>query len=131
MRELIAKLEAATEGSRELDAEIYWAVDNAAAQRAYWNAALGLPRKLTGLMPSGLGRIGVECSAPHYTASLDAALTLLPAGYGAVSASINESGKSSVRIGHPYVFGEGATPALALTIAALKARTDDKETSNG
>lgn len=59
---------------------------------------------------------------PHYTASIDAALTLVPEGYGSVSLSINERDQSSARFAHPYVFGNAATPAIAICIAALKTR---------
>lgn len=60
--------------------------------------------------------------AQKYTASPEAALRLIPVGYGAISCHIDEHGGSSARLSHPYVFGNGRTFALALCIAALKAR---------
>lgn len=105
---LIEKLEQAKEGSRELDAEIAKLVGTEHG-----------PREVVRVESRSIDSYPEV--APHYTESLDAALTLVPKGHGAVSASINERGPSSMRIGHPYVCGNAATPALALVIAALKA----------
>ena len=103
---LIARLEAATGPSRELDDAIMYAL-----------GAMAVPH----VEVDGPEWEEVYESLP-YTASLDAVMGLMPEGYGAISASINERGPSSMRIGHPYVFGNAATPALALLIAILKAR---------
>lgn len=121
MKELIEKLEAAPEGSRELDAEIArWAHGDA----AYLDQPYSTP------MP--------------YTTSLDAAMTLIPEGrtYGVgetryythplTSETLEPDGKifgwARVTKDTPIVASgeefeaEAPTPALALTIAALKAR---------
>lgn len=58
MHDLIARLEAATEGSRVLDAEIHLAI----GERC------------------GMGSDGLYLP-PHYTQSVDAALTLVPEGW--------------------------------------------------
>lgn len=79
---LIQKLEAAPEGSRELDGDIWWFTDPAHASRVYYNATSGPPRPLGPVMPHGLGRLAVEQHAPHYTTSIDAAIKLVPAGHG-------------------------------------------------
>jgi hypothetical protein len=104
MTGIIARLESAQEGSRELDEAIY--------------DAIGRPGDDD---PQEYSFLHGDCP-PAYSTSLDAALALVPEGYMAISASLNERGPSSVRIGHPYVFGNAATPALALTIASLRAR---------
>lgn len=116
--ELIAKLEAATEGSRELDYMI----------RDYlWP---GIPGDA--VLPRDFGFVrGVrdEGYAEEYTTSLDAALTLVPEGEGFILEMIPPN-KPSVEIlsvakgyHHAHYLSHGATPALCLCIAALKART--------
>ena len=119
MRELIARLEAATGPDRELDAAIAVQV---------------------GINPDyqGDGRYG----CPKFSASLDAALTLVPEGW---EWSISGSGTAAIcscwNDDYAEVFPstdrkqprhtpmerwhpKTATPALALCIAALKAKKD-------
>lgn len=121
--ELIAKLEAATEGSRQLDGEIGRAVGYVAS--SWWGA-------IAFRWNEG------ECwgSVPDFTTSLDAALTLVPEGWGWLARSHDGSpaydgtgrgrgGFANVNIGRDdaQFFTEfAATPALALCIAALRAR---------
>ena len=106
---VIAKLEAATEGSCELDVAVIRAVFGYAFHAPLWH---------------GL----------HYTTSLDDALTLLPGDCGWAldscgSASVHSLAEKADHIGY-LIIGECGllldeplrTPALALTIAALKAR---------
>ncbi len=107
MKALIAKLEAATEGSRVLDCFI-----------AY------------GLHPDFISE--ADC-APHYTTSIDAALTLVPERAvwalscndeypglfrGTVMPRLSDDNASDATVHAP-------TPALALCIAALKAREEE------
>ena len=114
--ELIARLEAVTGGGRGLDAEI----------------AIFLGRgTITGHYPVD----------PHYTTSLDAAFTLIPKGrrrvlseedwgdsFGwacdlhSLSEMEPEFGGSQVLL-PKHILGEAPTPALAVCIAALKARS--------
>ena len=105
MSDLIAKLEAASEGSRELDT---------------------LVCEVKGACPDGVRFCPGLC--PSYTTSLDAALTLVPEGYryrfwahhtGVSGASVFPHGGGTLSRAH-----DAPTPALALCIAALKARTD-------
>lgn len=97
--------------------------------------ATGPDRELNKALPAAFGYFwdgrhpacwksadGLFLDDEDFTGSLDAALALVPEGYGAVSLSISEHGQSSARLGHPYVYGNGANAALALTIAALRAR---------
>ena len=120
MNNLIEKLEQAPEGSRELDVAI-------------WNATCAdnpLARVTT--LPAG---------HHHYTTSIDAALTLVPEGWMIASISKfirrgeKRSGVMLIRTGDAEKqleqladpWGalprtEASTPALALCIAALKAR---------
>jgi hypothetical protein len=97
LSELIAKLEEAEEGSRELDCEIY--------------VALGNPL---------LRAVG---KAPRYSSSLDAALTLVPEGsYAKLQIGRNHAkGWAWVELRDVEAVAR-STPALALCIAALKAR---------
>lgn len=99
MRELIAKLGVTTEGSRELD-------------KAIWLALGESPHRL------------MLC--PEYTASIDAALTLVPNGWcwavlrlpnGMFSAGMQKPPAAPL-----LTDDEFATPALALCVAALRAR---------
>jgi len=112
MGELIRDLEAATEGGRELDHEILWATTG--------KRDVDIPE----------GRLTDNRVPLHYTTSLDAALTLVPEGVRAELIQSLEGGWWDAAV---YEFGEddnpiaeterGAlTPALALCIAALKAR---------
>ena len=94
--ELIDRLEAAQEGSRELDAEI-------GAEARYMS-----PK-----------------SVPHYTTSIDAALTLVPEGSTGFLLNADEpySQATIFRDGDGAIGqGLGKSPALALCIAALRAK---------
>lgn len=114
MTSLIERLEAATGPDRELDAEI--AI-----------LAGGLPHgehfprpdgSIVSYLPDKPKHI---TRSKHYTASLDDALTLVPEGWDWTLDRVNDGLTISARCGtHDQFFG--ATPAIALTIAALKAR---------
>ena len=93
MKDLIARLEAAGKGCRELDLEI-------------------------------AETIGLHLIAFHYTTSLDAARMLIPKG---VEFKIGRDSEdvSYASCGGPRIY-EGATPALALCIATLKAHHADR-----
>ena len=123
--ELIARLEAAEMGSRGDDAEIWWLVKPEAAKRSYWNGALGLPHELETLPQSGLGYRAVLSAAPHYTTSLDAALTLVPEGWqwNVWFTPTDEGpvwGATVNWLPAAHAYAESA--ALALVIASLKAQ---------
>lgn len=133
MRDLIERLERATGPDRELDMRIWWLLDRKSAERTYWNAATGKPRALGDELPtSGLGVLAMKERAPHYTASLDAALTLVPAGLdwfvkhyasaGGKFGAVVTSPEIAARSWGDYSHDNSPTPALALCIAALRAR---------
>jgi hypothetical protein len=104
---LIARLEAATEGSRELSVNIY--------------ETLGLPP----LYGTTIDRL-----YPDYTTSIDAALSLIPEGWVVANISQNDNRLWWTSLNRGYrssydataIAGDCATPALALVIAALRAR---------
>jgi hypothetical protein len=131
MDSLIARLEQATEGSRELDADIWWLVQHEAAERCFNNAATGLPKKypVDKPIPAGLGRTAVQFQAPRYTTSVDAAIRLIPEG-AAFDISRAEMASGDIRCvarlyhsdGCPRDWEFSNEAPLALTIAALKAR---------
>lgn len=122
--DLISRLEAAENGSRELDQEIALAL-------GYTIKGIGYLNERTCFAPDG-GEIG---RIPVYTGSLDAVLKLVPEGW---TWSVlfrpmvdNPPYRGSVADGHfGYVMGMekahatavAKTPALALCIAALKAK---------
>lgn len=134
MQDLIARLEAATEGSRELDAEIALANGWEYVDPLTATDPLGPPWK-----HAALGYRLLE--PPQFSTSLDAALTLVPEGWTwnvsdrapkphAGRAYINNRELQIAGIGglarNPKYRGEEATafsPALALCIACLHARS--------
>ena len=112
---IIARLEAATEGSRELDAAIIRAVFGYADDAPLWH---------------GL----------HYTTSLDSALTLVPSGWNWLVRDGNTARRDSRCFANVTQFdalNEGPahptwhlSPALALCIAALRARASREASPN-
>ena len=132
MSDLIARLEAATEGSEEIDAMIWWRVEPRSAKCAYWNASTGLPRELADTMPtSGLGYLALKCHAPKYSRSLDDAMTLVPEGAFAelhispkgtsCDAEVNLNNGKFLIADDTVKTSTAATAPLALVSAALKA----------
>lgn len=129
MKDLIERLEKATEGSRELDAEI-----------AYHFVSL-LPgvtmhkESVPGSDVFAFWKYGVcyNCSRwEPFTTSLDAALTLVPSRLGIMWDVAKYPGESAAAyVGQRDVpmrqFVPAKTPALALCIASLKALMATKE----
>lgn len=118
---LIADLEAATEGSEALDLRIAIAIGQPAQCEA----------------EGQFGGYQILPSFQRFTRSVDAALTLLPKGYGWQGEFPTPSGDAGFRSMRPGTAADGedmeggtvvnrlaraATPALALCIAALRAR---------
>ena len=116
MTDLIERLEAATEGSRELDL-------------ICWDAPEGLQDIGCYEDPAAGCLDGDIYYAPHYTTSIDAALTLVPEGlswrYDSALGYVElfDLGKSpilvSANLEDPTLGGHG--PALAICIASLRA----------
>lgn len=107
---LTLRCESATGADRELDADI-------------------APLQGLRIVDEGhpLGRCcydgnGQSVTLPRYTASLDAAMSLVPEEY-CVDLMSHEEGWDA-RIGSP-AYARAATPALALTAAALRARASE------
>ena len=105
MSDLIARLGAASEGSRALDWEIH--------------------------VRNGLDGVGMHATHPAYTTSLDAALTLVPDGWDwqveggtpPMCAMVSDNGGKFLIQGDQEFYAYHKTsPALALCIASLKAR---------
>lgn len=144
MDELIAKLEAAA-GSRELDAELHWlclqpryaAISPELEAEAYVRHAK-LDYELAGTVIPHDEYIK-HPTAPAYTTSLDAAVTLVPDGWawlarnhdgGLQKLSLEDEGNGKFGFGSVSSWGAdgpihhafAATAPVALCIAALKAR---------
>lgn len=112
---LAARCEAATGADRELDIRIGWELDG----EGYSDADV---------------QYVVEnkhaAAVTPYTASLDAAMTLVPEGrYWSVCNESQLAGKAEAEVGHHEKHGMAlvawcATPALALCAAALSARAE-------
>lgn len=105
MQGLIKRLEAASEPSRELDEAIC--------------VAVGRPLTFDDGVVSG-------CNVKPYTSSIDAALMLVPEGFAwAVAMDLTAKGAhAGLHRRFPYTAADGKakTPALAIVIAALKAK---------
>lgn len=132
MKELIKKLEAATEGSRELDADIAfavgWTYEKRGRDRKPWWRKPEAERD----SDTASSRFWSQYPKEEFTTSIDAALTLVPEGWRvaylweAVKPEDRPWWGAQLSRDKPYktmspVLGK-ETPALALCIAALKAR---------
>ena len=126
MRALIEQVEQATGPDRELDAAITRLVSIPAdAEEVRWSPR-GEMRELRGRVFDGGGWGDEWWEVPTYTASLDAAVSLVPSGWGwAIKAKMEGAEFSSSCWNYLTGHGPstlGATPALALVAAALRAR---------
>jgi hypothetical protein len=121
--ELAERCEQAGEGSRDLSDRIAegagYREDNERSPHRWW------------FNPQGREFIGYP---PDYSRSLDAAMTLVPEGHvmfvantGVEDRSKPDFGRCSAIVGPPETTGTGystgATPALALCAAAIRARS--------
>jgi hypothetical protein len=147
--DVIAKLETATEGNRELDAEIALNANQKFSGWVRHPAADGGPTWMVGELWPSLKEFvdwrdnqhgaAAPCDqAPPYTHSIDAALTLVPNQWWVTIDQYIVKANADPRkwrvwlkyLGDPEsdhpklfeVFSPSYTPALALCIAALKAR---------
>lgn len=102
VKDLIEKLEAAPEGSRELDEIIAVVMDTVK------------------IIQSGAHKL---MDFPYYTFSIDAALTLVPEGWGLLM-DLRKTCRVRLEDGNSKPWIYAITPALALCIAALKAREE-------
>jgi hypothetical protein len=126
LRALIERVERAEGPDRELDAEIACAV-LPHFRGKYPN--IFAPGSIT--YPGGF-----LWNACHYTSSLDAAASLVPEGWqwtasgGCRQYQASSYCTQSHVSGRPTTEGDAATPALALTAAALRARLAGMEASH-
>lgn len=122
--ELIARLEAATEGNTDLS----WAIAEHVGWTKFWSGQ-------TIFCPPGVTEASLDAHpeddraitiAPPFTTSLDAALTLVPESYAwSVQSSQQFPGQAWLyppNNAADLEFQADAPPALAVCIAALKAR---------
>lgn len=140
---LIERIESADGPDRELDAEIAVAIRYFPQNVGFvWKNDLepNCPEIGRVTCVTSLGTGGPHYAAPRYTASIDAALTLVPEGWRPYSADMSIAGRTRFVIEGPktqwatddagekcagadwYTQGVASTPALALCAAALKAR---------
>ncbi len=131
--ELIAALEAAEGPSRELDAEIELWRQQALGLAAGWKANYSLDKGRTrGWLWDGKN-LSSQTEAPHYTESIDAALSFTPEGEQYCLGCLSDT-RVPVR-GIPRYHAwvgctetvYGATPAIALCIANLRALEAQEE----
>jgi hypothetical protein len=128
LRALAARVEAATGADRKLDALVLAAVVGGEAAlspfNGEWCVYVGKDRHgRPKLWEPGYGANKAWWRNNHFTASLDAALTLVPAGW---TGTVHLDGKASLYRDdmRPAVWCVAATPALALVAAALRARAE-------
>lgn len=122
MTDIISRLEAAPEGSRELDIEI----DRLVRPERY-----AQEKPAPADLPPGFGQDALSLAmhdAPHYTTSIDAVLALMPEGWRIAEMHDDPDDGCRVSLYCPYNRGLGwkyrsiaRIPALALCIAILKA----------
>lgn len=123
VNDLIARLEAATEGCAELDADIWRFVKPKDYERFYWAGRMLSPENSPEEREHNLGRDRAVKAAPSYTTSLDAAFTLVPEGIYVKFQIDRRHNKAWAWVEMDDVEAIAcATPAIALCIAALKAR---------
>lgn len=114
IQNLIAHLEAASEGSRELDAAI-WEIEPCEPPDC------NLRTKAIAIVRLKAGGDDAEC--PAYTTSLDAALTLVPEGWLWDIASTGcVWGMPEHSLDDQIVISGISNPKIAVCILALKAR---------
>ncbi len=139
-QQIIARLEAAEAGGREFDAAIGAACRVLPDSRESW-----MEHEDWGFAPYSEyklgqvalthfdGRVGAHWAAPHFTTSIDAALTLVPEGWIWTLAMVGGRAEARLLAGDTISKCELAyapTPALALCIAALKARQPPPENAS-
>ena len=119
---LAERVEAATGADRELDAQVWLACVPGTTRNelCYIHKASSRECVIDETRDANRRLIIV----PYYTASLDAAMSLVPSGY---EWSVNWCGNSvanvsEIGVDYPVHCGGAATPALALTAACLRAR---------
>lgn len=132
MTDLLTRLENAKEGSRELDALIVAELNDAMVTPYPPRADYGPGNQWQFWSRDGKHFLGNESAPrfkiPHYTTSLDAALTLVPGGDWHWQVRQDPSCYRAAMISGKipdikFVRGAAPTPALALCIAALRARS--------
>lgn len=134
--ELIARLEAATEGSRELDREIWLFLGKPLKEVEMARQMVAEGRGNEYLPTGDERRLQADCTAQTcywpVTQSLDAATVVVPAGLCWTlgqnvhhlywQASVNELGRDGTPVCRGYSGPSNSAP-IALCIAALKARS--------
>ncbi|WP_341702557.1 hypothetical protein [Ferrovibrio sp.] len=121
MKDLIERLEKASEGSRGLDALVGAAVGFDGWTPGEWRAYLAENAQ-------ALGAVAVPFGCPHFTTSLDAAMTLVREGLEYEISTLYSIARVSVGLNASYADGpwngehkEPRQVPLAFCIAAIKA----------
>lgn len=129
--EVIAEVERATEGSRQLDVEIFLVIVDFSRLNSWRNHLAMRPR---GEVPDPIRY--ASHAAPAYTSSLDAALTLVPEGCAWQITKCLDDLPCVAKVQKRSVDAPGfgvweevstKTPPLALVLAALRARKTMEE----
>lgn len=123
--DLIAALEKAEGPSRELDIEIALAIEPGEVVWKQVSGSMEVHPSIKRARSNYIGGYAFE-HVPNFTASLDAALSLVPTtSWGVEETRAKHHGKPLAwcmnNVLGPRSIGVGATPAIALCIAALRA----------
>lgn len=127
MKDLIERLETASQGSRELDAEIERKVSGVKV----WLASKNDPFDYDEETEAWMDWAGETVKVPHYTMNLQTALTLLPEGWTWVMSGGED--RATVHLIAPLpdnhwetrrtLYEVAATPALSFVKVCLQARS--------
>jgi hypothetical protein len=125
LSDLIARLERAGNGSRDLDSDIFAFLNPSLFRTARPGSFVTDEKYIKSA--SDWSIVGITKTAPNYTKSIDAAMTLVPEGmekdftdlYGVARVSVGINAEP----GPFYGTHEGGSLAIALCIAALRARS--------
>jgi len=137
MKDLIERLKATAEGSRELDVAVWNAVNPDCPNVAVLeHGSVQLrDRKLQEKKVAGFSIVtwtgSDDWAVPHYTTSMDAAMKLLPDGY--LKSLTRTDGMNPdqwvvvIQRKSTYVWAQAATPELAICAAAVEVFEKEKE----
>ena len=122
LEQLAARIEALAGPSREVDAEIYWAVKGFPA--AAYSRAMGL-RPKGAAQPTELEWLKKSSTLPAYTASLDSAMSLAGDKFGGLIKGHFANGEVAFACRVGGCDAEARTMPLAVAAAAIRARSQN------
>ena len=127
--DIIARLEKATTGDRELDSRIHLVAIGIPGFESSWRHSVFSENIDKWCKHGEINQVAKNHGIPEYSSSIDAALALLPGeSFWMIGSGLHKLASASRRAAQPWArIGDGpdtpgATSAIAICIAALKAR---------